>query len=154
LNENAALAKIRSNLLLVIVRVYVEKSPGAGTRSVRVGLPSLSTPQSVASSMGSTGTSGIVSPPVMVTAVTEPATETGLTKWTRRVFSSGDAISTKSIPFSVVEATSAARRSLSAVMSDHRYGHGLAGLRFEQNVTYLDEQLRCVLACCDIHVDH
>ena len=96
-------------------------------RSDSVGRPWSSSPQSVAA-IGSTGTVGVASPPVIVTGLLSarlPATATRLRKCTRSPVWSALVISTKSIPFNVVEAMSLARRS---GMSDHPHRQARGGL--------------------------
>jgi len=111
LNEKGTWSKYSSINGLLIVSVYVEKSPGEFTRRVSVVLPKASVAQSDAAT-GNTATVGIVSPPVMEMSVTVPAREIApVRKWTTSVVSLGSAISTKSMALSVPSANRSLMRS-------------------------------------------
>src|SRR5262245_27096428 len=89
-------------------------------------------------------TIGILSPPLIAAAVTVPLSATAFRKWTRSVVSWGLAISTKSIPLSVVfdGSSSAFKRSFtSPAISHYREQDALVGLGFDQCVFDTDLEL-------------
>src|SRR5690349_23770334 len=82
----------------------------------------------------------------MVTALTFPCTELIFRKWTRRVFWSLLAISTKSIPLSLVlvaVSSSFCRRSLGCI-SGHQNYNLFVSAGFNQDVINLNKELRFI----------
>src|SRR5579872_351676 len=105
--------------------------------------------------MGLTATVRMVSPPVMRGSETLLETSTLFKKWTRSVRWSALATSTKSMPLSVVEISSVARRSLVAVaISVHQHLQLAPGLGGQQRVLDFNLQFGRIIKRLQRHNHH